>query len=200
MHAGEGARRLRHARRHQRLPPDLTSLFDVLFIVIFACLIRAAGAEHAAAEVLAPPPPAPPKPAPPPLDPASLHARALGQLDRALAAKTAVVVRVAAAGTITALETPGKTTPLDVPLLEHEPDPDIEVAYLGDRSSALTVCGVVAVHLAADLSNDLVIVAPERALDDLPHALYEGLHRDLDRCLTDHHALAVIVEPEEVPR
>ena len=186
------------ARRHVRLPPDLTSLFDVLFIVIFACLIRAAGAEHAVAEAAKPKPPPPPRPVVA-LDPASLHARALHQLDGALAAKTPVIVRVAAAGTITALEAGGRTTPLDVPLLEHAPDPDVELAYLGDRSSELTVCGVVAVHLGTpQLADDLVIVAPDRALDDLPHALYAGLHRDLDRCLTDHRGLAVIVDPSEV--
>ena len=183
------------------MPPDLTSLFDVLFIVIFACLIRAAGAEHAVAQTLAPPPRRPPV-AVAPLDPASLHARALGQLDRELAAKTAVVVRIAAAGTITALESGGKVEPLDVPLLEHEPDPDVEVAYLGDRSSALTVCGVVAVHLGAadgELRDYLVIIAPALALDDLPHALYEGLFRDVERCQTDHHGLAVIVDPTMKP-
>ncbi|HET7502744.1 MAG TPA: hypothetical protein VFK02_17100 [Kofleriaceae bacterium] len=36
------------ARRHVRRPPDLTSLFDVLFIVVFAALIRAAAVQHAA--------------------------------------------------------------------------------------------------------------------------------------------------------
>jgi len=29
----------------------------------------------------------------------------------------------------------------------------------------------------------------------MPHALYDGLHRDVDRCLQDQHGLAVIVEP-----
>lgn len=187
---------MRRARRHQRLPPDLTSLFDVLFIVIFACLIRAAGAEHAVAAAAAKPPPKPRTVAP--LDPMSLHARALHQLDGALAAKAAVVVRVAAAGTITALQRGGRTIPLDVPLLEHSVDPDIAVAYLGDRSRDLTVCGVVAAQLGTpELADDLVIVAPDHALDDLPHALYAGLHRDVDRCLADHRGLAVIVEPTE---
>ena len=187
---------MRRARRHVRLPPDLTSLFDVLFIVIFACLIRATAAQRAEAEALKPPPPRPHPPVQQ-LDPASLHARALTQLERELASRTAVIVRVAAAGTITALETDGKTEPLDVPLLEHEPDPDVAVAYLGDRSTELTVCGVAALHLGVpDLAADLVIIAPERPLDDLPHALYQGLYRDVERCQTDHHGLAVIVEPD----
>ncbi|MGE5182045.1 MAG: hypothetical protein ACM31C_08280, partial [Acidobacteriota bacterium] len=128
-------------RRRRHVPPDLTSLFDVLFIVIFAALIRAAAAEHAAAAA-ARPKPAPA--APPPLDPGSLHARALAEL----ATRPAIVVRVSQAGTITALEADGKTQPLDAPLLEHSADPDIALAYLGDRSDELRVCRIVALHLA----------------------------------------------------
>jgi hypothetical protein len=181
------------------VPPDLTSLFDVLFIVIFVCLIRAAAAQQAAeaathpAAALTPPPVAP-------LAPGSLHARALHQLDADLAARTPVIVRVSAAGTITALESEGNSAPLDVPLLEHDPNPDVAMAYLGDRSVALRVCSVAAMQLGAeDLARYLVIVAPDVALDQLPHALYEGLHRDIDRCLLDHRGLAVIVVPTKEP-
>ena len=97
---------MRRARRHVRVPPDLTSLFDVLFIVIFAALIRAAAVEQARRAT----PPRRSRRAPPvPLEPASLHARALAELGAELAARPAVVVRVSAAGTITALEADGKT-------------------------------------------------------------------------------------------
>jgi hypothetical protein len=171
------------------VPPDLTSLFDVLFIVIFAALIRAAAAQHAAAAAEAPKPLAPP---PPPLDPASLRARAAGEL----AARDTVIVRVSAAGIVTALEGNATITPLDVPLLEPNTNPDIAVAYLGERSAELRVCRIAAVHLAVpDLANRLVIVAPAQALADLPHALVDGLRRDVERCLTEQHGLAVIVEP-----
>jgi hypothetical protein len=181
-----------------RVPPDLTSLFDVLFIVIFACLIRAAAAQHAVEAATKPAP----APGPvPPLDPRSLHTRALRQLDASIAARTPVIVRVSVAGTITALESEGNSSRLDVPLLEHVADPDIAVAYLGDRSVALRVCSVAAMQLGAeDLARYLMIIAPDAALDELPHALYEGLHRDIDRCSTDHHGLAVIVVPtKELP-
>lgn len=172
---------MRRTRRSAK-PPDLTSLFDVLFIVIFAALIRAAAVQQAAAE----PAPLPP---PEPLDPASLHARALVELG----ARPAVVVRVSAAGTVTAIEADGQTTQLDVPLLEHVADPDVAVAYLGDRSLELRMCRIAALHLGvAELASYLVIVAPAARLADLPHALYDGLHRDLDRCA----GLAVIVEPK----
>ena len=184
---------MRRGRRHFRMPPDLTSLFDVLFIVIFAALIRAAAAQQAAAQ------PPPPKPLPPPvvLDPATLHARAVASVDKDLAARPAVVVRVSNAGTVTAIEADGKSTPLDVPLLEHSADPNVALAYLGERSVELRVCRIAGVHLPAlDLQRVLVIVAPAQRLADLPHALFEGLHRDIDRCLVEQHALAVIVEPE----
>jgi len=184
----------RRARRQP--PPDLTSLFDVLFIVIFAALIRAAAAQSAAARPAPPVPPAPPVK----LDPASLHARALADLDAELAARPAVVVRISAAGTITALEQARGVTPLDVPLLEHSPDPDVAVAYLGDRSAELRVCKIVALHLGVpDLAKVLVIIAPAQRLADLQHALFDGLHRDLDRCITEQKGLAAIVDPVGVP-
>jgi hypothetical protein len=169
------------------VPPDLTSLFDVLFIVIFAALIRAAAVQHAAAEPIAPPKP---------LDPASLQARAVTQL----AARPTIIARVSAAGALTALETDTGAQPLDVPLLEQSSDPDVALAYLGDRSAELRVCHVAALHLGVpDLAHYLVIIAPARPLADLPHALYEGLHRDVERCLGEQHGLAVIVDDTVKP-
>jgi hypothetical protein len=161
---------VRRARRQP--PPDLTSLFDVLFIVIFAALIRAAAAQHAAE---AKPPPAPP---PKPLDPASLQARAGVQV----AQRPTVIVRVGA---------DGKTTePVITTLLEPSADPDVALAYRGD------ICALVhAQQPTLDLAKSLVIIAPAAKLADLPHALYDGLRGDVDRCLQNHHGLAVIVEP-----
>ena len=185
--AAPGGDLVRRARRH--VPPDLTSLFDVLFIVIFAALIRAAAAQNAAAAAMAP---KPPPPAPAPLDPKSLRARAAGEL----AARDTVIVRVSEKGIVTALEAHGRATPLDVPLLEPNTNPDIAVAYLGDRSAELRVCRIAAVHLAVtELADRLVIIAPVQKLSELPHALVDGLRQDVERCLTEQHGLAVIVEP-----
>lgn len=180
---------MRRARRH--VPPDLTSLFDVLFIVIFAALIRAAAVQAAAKPK--------PVPAAPPvkLDPSSLRARALADLGQQLAAKPTVIVRVSPAGTIDAIEADGKTLAADTPLLEHSTDPDVVVSYLGDRAADLRVCRIAALTLGGlDLSHYLVIVAPARRLVDLPHALFEGLHRDLDHCLLEQHAIAALVDPQ----
>jgi hypothetical protein len=184
---------MRRSRRNPRMPPDLTSLLDVLFILIFAALIRAAAADQAAEASAKPSPPQPP---PMPLDPQSLRARALADLGSNLAARPSVVLRVSAKGTITTFESQGKASALDAPLLEHSPDPDVAVSYLGDRSAELRICHVAALHLgASDLGNYLVIIAPEKLLADLPHALFDGLHRDVDRCMTDQHGIAVIVDP-----
>jgi len=182
-------------RRYVRRPPDLTSLFDVLFIVIFVALIRAAAAQGAAA---APPKPRPVTPVPPPPSPAvaALRAAALEHLQNDLAGRTSVVVRVSAEGQITALEIGTTSQPLDVPLLEHSADPDAAIAYLGDRSAELRVCRVVAVHLGVpDLASHLVIIAPAVPLADLKRALHRGLHDDLLRCLADQHGIATIIDP-----
>lgn len=195
-----------------RRPPDLTSLFDVLFIVVFVALIRAAAAEQALAKLeAAEPPPAPPPPAavaapgppPRPLPLSELRQRALGQLTQELATRTPLVVRIApgaanaaALWRVEAIEADGASTPLDAPLLERHPDPDVAVTYLGERSAALRVCRLTALHLRRDdLARYLVILAPARPLADLPHALVEGLKNDLVRCAAEQQGTAVIVEP-----
>ena len=186
------------ARRHVRRPPDLTSLFDVLFIIVFVALIRAAAAQQAlaAAEALQTPAKPAPQPPQPPAEISALRVRALATISADLAGRTPLVIRVSATGTLEMLEADGKKLPLDVPLLVHDPDSNIELAYQGDRSVELRVCRIAALHLSKpDLAGYLVIVAPARAFADLPEGLYLGLHRDLDRCLTDQHGLAAIVEP-----
>ena len=89
--------------------------------------------------------------------------------------------------------------PLDLPLVEHSADPDIAIAYLGNRSAELRVCRQLALHLGVtDLAPYLVIFAPDAPRADLPHALHEGLRQDVDRCQLEQHGLAVIVEPTGV--
>lgn len=183
--------RRRH-RRHVRVPPDLTSLFDVLFIVIFAALIRAAAVQQAAQAA-----PSPQLPPAQPLPPSALHAKALAQLDEQLAARPVVIARIATDGKLTGFEVADKRVPVDVPLLEQNRDPDVALAYLGDRSADLRVCRQAALHLALpDLASYLVIFAPDARGADLPHALYDGLRRDVERCQIDQRGLAVVVEPD----
>ena len=201
-------------RRHVRRSPDLTSLFDVLFIVVFVALIRAAVAQQEVARLT--PPPAPPKPATPapplpPPDVAALRAKALSNLDRELAARAPIIVRIAThiegdrmRPTLAALELEGQQLPLDVPLLADNRDPDIEVEYLGERSAELRVCRIAAVHLRlADLARHLVILAPDRPLAELKRApgsvaLLEGLRADIERCYTDQRGIAALIDPAEL--
>jgi hypothetical protein len=184
------------SRRRGHRAPDLTSLLDVLFILIFAALIRTAALQSAEAkQAPAPRPVPPPAPVTPP-DVAALRTRALANLDQQIASRKPLVIRVSSRGVIESVEADGKKIALDVPLLEHSPDPDIGVAYLGERSAELRVCRIAAVHLqATTLAGYLVIVAPAIPLADLSHALHQGLHRDLDRCLAEQRGLATIVDP-----
>ena len=187
-------------RRHIRRPPDLTSLFDVLFIVVFVALIRAAAAQHAADQAAAATPPPKPRFVPPVVAPdvAALRTRALANLHADLEARVPLVIRVTATGSVEALEVEGRRIPLDVPLLEPSPDPDVAITYLGDRSADLRLCRLATLHLQVpSLARHLVIVAPALPLDDLPHALFEGLHRDLDRCLVEQGGIAAIIDVGE---
>ncbi|HEY0193406.1 MAG TPA: hypothetical protein VGC42_19955 [Kofleriaceae bacterium] len=179
-------------RRAPRRPPDLTSLFDVLFIVVFAALIRAAAAEHA----LLPPAAPPPGPPPPPPTVAALRQRALASIDAELAGRTPLVLRVTPQGSLAGLDAGDRHVAVDAPLLEHSADPDVALAYLGDRAADQRICRIAALHLGtAELSRYLVIITPTVALAELPHALFDGLHRDLDRCLTEQRALATLIDP-----
>jgi hypothetical protein len=204
--------RTTRSKRHVRRPPDLTSLFDVLFIVVFVALIRAAAAQHEVARLTPPPPPPKPAPPGPPPTVAALRTKALADLDRELAARTPLVVRISAQverdrvkGTLAALEHEGQTIPLDVPLLADSRDPDVEVAYLGETSAELRVCRIAAVHLRLpDLAHHLVIVVPDRPYADLKRAagsraLFEGLEHDVTRCFTEQRGIAALLDPADLP-
>lgn len=184
------------SRRRVRYPPDLTSLFDVLFIVVFAALIRAAAVEDAAAH----PGPARPRApeTPPPV--AALRQRALANIDADLAARTPLVVRISRDGTIESIETDGKLHKLVAPLVERNPDPALRLAYSGDVSPQQRVCRIAVQQVGgADLSRYLVIMVPAVALNDLPESLHDGLVRDLKRCRDEQNGEAALVDPTTLP-
>lgn len=203
---------MRERKRYVRRPPDLTSLFDVLFIVVFVALIRAAAAEQSLAKAAEPPPPkpAPPPPAPLTADVATLRMKAVSNLHEDIDARTPIVVRIAAppvvatdpdaalGARIDAIEIDGKRIALDLPLLER--DPRVNIAYLGDRSEELRLCKIAATRGGlADLAKHFVIVAPTLPLRELPRALTEGLHADVARC-SDLRGLASLVDPAALPK
>jgi hypothetical protein len=184
--------------RHVRRPPDLTSLFDVLFIVVFAALIRAAAVENAAAH----PVPEPPRPRAPETPPAvaALRQRALANIDADLAARTPLVVRISRDGTLESIEADGAQHRLVAPLVERSPNPELRLAYSGDVSPQQRVCRIAAREVgAADLSRYLVIMVPAVALNDLPESLHDGLYRDLKRCRDEQNGEAALVDPTTLP-
>jgi hypothetical protein len=192
-------------RRRGAQPESLTSLLDVLFILVFASLVQlAAAGEKEAAAPAAPVPDAGVAVAegdavdagpPPPEGRVVLRERALSALARQLEARRAVVARIAPDGTLRALEHDGGTMALGVPLLERVPDPDIALAYLGDRSPELRVCRAIALRLGLrDLRDQLVVIAPDAPIGSLTVALVAGLRRDAARCLEEQQGVAVVVD------
>lgn len=188
----------------RRVPPagSLVSLLDVLFILVFASLIQsqargaAAGAQP---DVLPPPPPVPVQPVPaPPAALAAVRAAAADAAARHVGGAPLVVVRIAPDGTLVEIEREGEKRAVGVPLLERV-DEDVKLGYLGDRTPAMQICGVVARELrAADLAGQVIVIAPSIAMRELPAALAPGLRRDVERCTREQHALALVVEPDMV--
>jgi hypothetical protein len=195
-------------RRRSAQPESLTSLLDVLFILVFATVVQLAVSRSGGDEPVAAAPPPPPDAGVPvaaeadggvtaPADTGLLRRRAIGELTRSLEGRAAVVVRVGADGVLRALDGDGgAAVALGAPLLERVPDPDIALAYLGDRSSDMRVCRIVALRLGlADLRGYLVVIAPDVPLVQLPVALVAGLRRDAERCLQEQQGAAVVVDP-----
>ena len=181
------------ARRRVRQPPDLTSLFDVLFIVVFAALIRAAAVENAAAHPT--PKPTPPAPETPPAI-AALRQRALADLSAELAALTPLVVRIGRGGAIESLEVEGRRIALVEPLLEHSADREAGLVYAGRLNAERQVCRIAAQRLGTrEPSRYLVIMVPATSPRLLPQALLHGLRSDVDNCQYEQRWLAVLVDP-----
>jgi hypothetical protein len=185
-------------------PPDLTSLVDVMFILVFAALIRSAAIEPA--ESAPAPPPAPlPEPGPPAPPPTytAVRDQAMATLRADLEARPAVVARVSKDGVLTALELADRTIARGLPLLERVADANVALAYLGDRSPELRICKVVARDLGVTrLDDQIVAITPDVPIADLPVALVAGLRTDVERCLVDTGAIGVLVDatPEDHDR
>jgi hypothetical protein len=197
-------------RRRSARPESLTSLLDVLFILVFATVVQLAVSGTGDGETAAAPTTPPDAGVPvaaeadagvaAPAATGALRRRAIGELTRSLEGRSAVVVRVGADGLLRALDGDGgAAVALGAPLLERVPDPDVALAYLGDRSSDMRVCRIVALRLGlTDLRGQLVVIAPDVPLEQLPVALVAGLRRDAERCLLEQQGAAVVVDPSTV--
>ena len=203
---------------------SMTSLADVMFILVFATLVYSAGLEQKAREAAARPPvpvkvpanlparvPTPRALAAERVDPAVRAARdaealrhaALAQVMTGLEGRSPVVARVGRDGQLRSLERTraGRVvaTPLGLPLVERVPNRDTALIYLGERRDGPSLCSLLRLYLGAhDLADTLVIVAPEVPLAQLSVALADGLERDAERCLSDQRGVAVIVDPRAV--
>lgn len=200
---------MRRRRPVQYAP--LTSLLDVLFVVVFASLIHSAALEKKASEAaaIAEEPEPPPEPAvldagaaavDPAVEARELRGAAMTQLMAGLEGRAPLVARVAADGKLRALERleggEVSSIPLSLPLVERDPDPDVALVYLGDRQEGLRLCSLLRLHVGApDLSGALVIVALDVPIEETSVALAQGLQRDVERCLADQRGIAVIVDP-----
>jgi len=201
-------------RRAVVQPASMTSLIDVLFILVFASLVQTAAARKTATATPSGAPDATPAPvdagvdagsplaAGPPLDAGplvtdrgALRDQALSSLAASLAIRPVLIARVSKDGMLTSLELPGRTIALGVPLLERVPDRDVVVAYLGDRSPELQICRIASLRLGEDLHPYLIVIAPDAALADLQVALVTGLAHDAARCQRDQGVAAVVVDP-----
>lgn len=190
---------------------ELTSLLDVLFIVLFAALLHAAQLVRLAQE---PEPSLATRPEDPRLgparepshphqtvseDPAELRREAARSLVAQSARAGLVQARVSAQGRILHLhvEKDGQVRDLavDIPLVERVPDPDVGLAYLGRRIPDMRACAAIRRALGLkDLGGALVMLRPDRPLSELAVALVEGLREDQLHCYPEEKGLAVIID------
>jgi hypothetical protein len=200
-------------RRHAPLAPSsLTSLVDILFVLVFAALVQRA----AVGKPEAPPASAPRPPVwQPPPQVEALRQAAISTVASELQQRPAIVARVSRLGVLTALETTtGPGLAVALPLLEPVSDPDVALGYVGERDPGRRICAVVAARLgelraqAADAGADgapvlagppslarlLVVISVDAPMADLTVALASGLRRDVEHCLTAHQAAAVLLD------
>lgn len=195
-------------RRRQRYS-SLTSLVDVLFILLFASLVQqrrlAANPAHAEPALEAEPAEAAPPDAgalPPAADsesPADPHAAAraiAGRLDT----KEVVFVAVNNDGDIFSVESGDQTLEVHLPLLRQTDDTRV-VVYDADENAQARLCRVVASVLGRpDLDGNLVLVTTARPIRELSYALVRGLRHDVSACPDDAGAYGLLVRAEPTTR
>jgi len=195
-------------RRSQRYS-SLTSLVDVLFILLFASLVqqrRLAAATADAEPTLEgePAEAAPPDAGVPPGQPDSEPAVDLHAAARAIAArldtKEVVFVAVDADGHVISVESGDQTREVHLPLLRQTDDARVVVYDAYDNARA-RLCRVVASVLGrSDLDGNLVLVTTTRPIRELSYALVRGLRHDVSACPDDVGAYGLLVRAEPAMR
>lgn len=198
------------ARRQRSGPSELTSLLDVLFILLFAALVQASGLVAKAKEAPtrpAQPPPARPSPPQEPVprpraitpDEATLRRQAAEALVTESGRSGLITARISAEGRITHLTLrrggAARELAVDLPLVERVPDPDVALSYLGRRIPDMRACTAIRRALGdRDLGGALVMLRPTKPLAELPVALVDGLREDQRRCYPEEKGLAVLLD------
>jgi hypothetical protein len=186
----------------------LTSLLDVLFILVFAALIHSAAAgprgavpqdavqmdAGAIAELDAGIDAAP-------VDRSELRAFAIARLQSQVEDRNHIVVRVGRAQTgewrIT-LEKDAQEN-VDLPLLVSVDDPEIGLVYAGDADPARSLCAQISAAMELERLDDyIVIVASSVNTADLPVALIRGLATESERCARERGGMLVLLSPEDM--
>lgn len=193
--------------------PALTSLLDVLFLLLFAALVQSAAlVEDAGAgpqsEAVAVADPVVIDAGPAdagPIDAAvaddrPIVDRALVRAQRALRHKTPIVVRLGQ-NTVTGVERVDlsgqvERIPFLVDLLEPSTDPDVVIEYRGHADPQRRICNLVP-QAFPDLAmqDALVIIAPPVAIDSLPVALVKGMMADVRHCAAQ--GVTAVIEPDQ---
>jgi hypothetical protein len=205
-------------RRARPRIPELTSLLDVLFILVFAALIQARSAAEPPDEAIAipvAPPSGPvdagvPAPALPDAGPGDADrrareviARTAGPFLRSIQGRPTVLVGVSGAGHIvsitpqTARGVPQPAQEIRINLLRESEDPDVKVAYRGMLEKDHRICEIVRRELGvADLGRALILIATDEPLAKLRFGLVRGLENDAATCQDDAGGFGVLLDPE----
>ena len=179
-------------RRPHASPAPLTSLLDVLFILLFASLVQSAAAAEEAT----------------PAEegsgaPSTLHARAIDEWTARLRAAPAVFAYVQE-GVLRSLELSFAAETRRYPgawaLTHPSSDPDIGLSYVGEGDPERRLCAIIAASFPeVELGSAMVVISTDLPLEKLPVALVEGLRRDQQAC-AESGAATVIVPGREPDR
>lgn len=206
-------------RRRRKRSSELTSLIDVLFILLFASLVQARQTiEHEPADTLVVdaglPDAGPPDAGPPDagLPDAGLaedtHRERARRVSAGMASAVqgteAFVVEVTATGYVVEIARWHDGARTDRKFMQHRlldvpPNHSIEhPVYLGANQPWQRLCSLVLASLPEpqpDLGGAVVFIAVDAPLGDLSLALWEGLKRDAGLCRQDAGGIAILLDP-----
>lgn len=193
----------------RRLPPptSLTSLLDVLFILIFAALIHTASTDASASAPHAVMPDAA-LPIDAGLDASGnlfedrsqLREMALEQINQEIESRPQILIKVSgsAGNYLVELERSAEEwTPLAI--LESVEDPEIGLAYAGDRDARRGLCAQIAATVGPEaLEGAIVIVSAALEPEKLPVALARGLAGESKTCAREFGGMLVTLSPKDI--